>query len=65
MYIICLACQVHHCFSCSFSCTIRVVPPNVHPPCVYSKRITFGRYLCKIMCSWALVCDVWFLEPQV
>ena len=36
--------------------------PNFH---LRSKRIPFGRYLCKLMTSWALVCDVWFLEPQV
>ena len=40
-------------------------PPHFCPQNHCSKRITFGRYLCKIMCSWALVCDVWFLEPLV
>lgn len=29
-----------------------------------SKRQSFGHYLVKLMTSWALVCDVWFLEPQ-
>lgn len=30
-----------------------------------SKRQSFSAHLRKIMCSWALVCDVYFLEPQV
>mmetsp|Transcript_12225 Transcript_12225/g.29796 ORF Transcript_12225/g.29796 Transcript_12225/m.29796 type:complete len:468 (-) Transcript_12225:358-1761(-) len=29
-----------------------------------SKRQTFGQHLMRLMSSWALVCDVWFLEPQ-
>lgn len=29
-----------------------------------SKRQSFSSHLVKLMCSWALVCDVWFLEPQ-
>lgn len=29
-----------------------------------SKRVSFTRYLAGLMCSWALVCDVYFLEPQ-
>ena len=28
------------------------------------KSIAF-RYLIRLMSSWAVVCDVWFLEPQV
>jgi hypothetical protein len=33
------------------------LPPNVtrHVPCMY---------LIRLMSSWAVVCDVWFLEPQ-
>jgi glycerol-3-phosphate O-acyltransferase 3/4 len=30
-----------------------------------SRRVSFGKYLLKLMTSWAVVCDVWFLEPQV
>lgn len=30
-----------------------------------SKRQSFSAHLGKIMRSWALVCDVYFLEPQV
>lgn len=30
-----------------------------------SKRQSFSQHLFKIMRSWALVADVWFLEPQV
>lgn len=30
-----------------------------------SKRQSFSAHLMKIMRSWALVCDVYFLEPQV
>eukprot|EP01024_Parvocaulis_polyphysoides_P073707 TRINITY_DN9500_c2_g1_i3.p2 TRINITY_DN9500_c2_g1~~TRINITY_DN9500_c2_g1_i3.p2 ORF type:complete len:263 (-),score=17.65 TRINITY_DN9500_c2_g1_i3:159-947(-) len=29
-----------------------------------SRRVTFGQHLIKLMRSWAVVCDVWFLEPQ-
>lgn len=29
-----------------------------------SRRISFARHLFEIMTSWALVCDVYFLEPQ-
>lgn len=30
-----------------------------------SKRQSFGQHIYRLMTSWALVCDVWFLEPQV
>ncbi len=30
-----------------------------------SKRQSFGKHIYRLMSSWALVCDVWFLEPQV
>ena len=29
-----------------------------------SKRQSFTSHLAKLMRSWAVVCDVWFLEPQ-
>lgn len=29
-----------------------------------SKRQSFTAHLAKLMRSWAVVCDVWFLEPQ-
>lgn len=29
-----------------------------------SKRQTFTQYMLRLMSSWAVVCDVWFLEPQ-
>eukprot|EP00195_Chlamydomonas_chlamydogama_P013694 CAMPEP_0202894212 /NCGR_PEP_ID=MMETSP1392-20130828/3661_1 /ASSEMBLY_ACC=CAM_ASM_000868 /TAXON_ID=225041 /ORGANISM="Chlamydomonas chlamydogama, Strain SAG 11-48b" /LENGTH=448 /DNA_ID=CAMNT_0049578833 /DNA_START=220 /DNA_END=1566 /DNA_ORIENTATION=- len=29
-----------------------------------SKRVSFGKYLLRLMTSWSVVCDVWFLEPQ-
>ncbi|KAJ9519611.1 hypothetical protein QJQ45_013373 [Haematococcus lacustris] len=29
-----------------------------------SRRQSFGQHLLRLMTSWALVCDVWFLEPQ-
>jgi glycerol-3-phosphate O-acyltransferase 3/4 len=29
-----------------------------------SKRHSFTAHLAKLMRSWAVVCDVWFLEPQ-
>lgn len=30
-----------------------------------SRRQTFSQHMLKLMNSWATVCDVWFLEPQV
>ena len=30
-----------------------------------SRRQSFSRHMYKLMSSWATVCDVWFLEPQV
>eukprot|EP00798_Chlamydomonas_sp_ICE-L_P011855 gene11855-14960_t len=29
-----------------------------------SKKEPFGQYIMKLMSSWAIVADVWFLEPQ-
>jgi len=29
-----------------------------------SRRQSFSRHLCKLMCSWAVVADVWYMEPQ-
>eukprot|EP01025_Chloroclados_australasicus_P049088 TRINITY_DN557_c0_g1_i4.p1 TRINITY_DN557_c0_g1~~TRINITY_DN557_c0_g1_i4.p1 ORF type:complete len:404 (-),score=42.26 TRINITY_DN557_c0_g1_i4:514-1587(-) len=29
-----------------------------------SRRVNFTQHLMKLMRSWAVVCDVWFLEPQ-
>ena len=30
-----------------------------------SKKQSFAAHLIRIMTSWALVCDIYFLEPQV
>ncbi len=29
-----------------------------------SRKESFGKHLFRLMTSWALVCDVYFLEPQ-
>ncbi|KAI4370813.1 hypothetical protein MLD38_019121 [Melastoma candidum] len=29
-----------------------------------SKKQSFAKHLVRLMTSWAVVCDVWFLEPQ-
>ncbi len=29
-----------------------------------SRREAFGKHLFRLLTSWALVCDVYFLEPQ-
>jgi glycerol-3-phosphate O-acyltransferase 3/4 len=29
-----------------------------------SRRQSFSRHLCKLMSSWAVVADVWYMEPQ-
>jgi hypothetical protein len=29
-----------------------------------SRQESFTKHLLRLMKSWALVCDVWFLEPQ-
>lgn len=29
------------------------------------KAMSFTRHLMNLMTSWAVVCDVYFLEPQV
>ena len=32
--------------------------------CWYSKQQSFTNHLLTLMTSWAVVADVWFLEPQ-
>ncbi len=29
-----------------------------------SRRESFGKHLFRLLTSWALVCDIYFLEPQ-
>ncbi|RYG52895.1 hypothetical protein EON67_00095 [archaeon] len=29
-----------------------------------SREQTFGQHLIRLMTSWAVVCDVWFMDPQ-
>jgi len=38
-------------------------PPTPNPT-PHPRRQSFTQHLSKLMTSWAVVCDVYFLEPQ-